>query len=115
MKPPEAPPNAFPSVDVINGTLPSTPHSAGVPLPPGPKKPVAWLSSTITNNIIFKGATIYGITGRKMFGTWERMSELLRAGLNIKPLVTHTIPFLKYEKAFELMESKGCGKVMLRV
>ena len=69
----------------------------------------------ITNNIIFKGATIYGITGRKMFGTWKRMSELLRAGLNIKPLVTHTIPFLKYEKAFELMESKECGKVMLRV
>lgn len=69
----------------------------------------------ITNHIIFKGARLYGITGRKMFTTWVMMSGLLRAGLNIKPLVTHKIPFLKYKKAFELMESKECGKVMLRV
>lgn len=69
----------------------------------------------ITNHIIFKGARLYGITGRKMFDTWVMMSGLLRAGLDIRQLVTHKIPFLKYRKAFELMESKECGKVMLIV
>lgn len=69
----------------------------------------------ITNHIIFKGARIYGITGRKMFDTWMVMAGLLRAGLDIRPLVTHKVPFLKYKKAFELMESGECGKVMLRV
>mmetsp|Transcript_21420 Transcript_21420/g.51458 ORF Transcript_21420/g.51458 Transcript_21420/m.51458 type:complete len:243 (-) Transcript_21420:117-845(-) len=46
--PPVAPPSALPSVELITSTDASTPKCSGVPLPVGPKKPVAWHSSTNT-------------------------------------------------------------------
>ena len=49
VKPPLAPPSALPSVEVMMSTRPATPQCSGVPRPVGPKKPVAWLSSTITS------------------------------------------------------------------
>src|SRR5580658_1992804 len=33
----------------------------------------------LVNNIIFKGATVLGIYGRKMYETWVQMTELLKA------------------------------------
>ena len=48
-KPPIPPPTALPSVLVTMSTRSATPCSAGVPRPPGPMKPVAWQSSTITS------------------------------------------------------------------
>ncbi len=77
-----------------------------------PKSPV---TLDITNDIIFKGARIYGITGRRMFETWDRMAQLLKDGLDIKPLVTHEFPLTDFEKAFAAMETNDCGKVMFRV
>ena len=49
MKPPLAPPRALPRVEVTISMRPATPQYSGVPRPVGPKKPVAWLSSTITS------------------------------------------------------------------
>lgn len=68
----------------------------------------------ITNQIVFRGLTVQGITGRKMFETWRQVSELLRTKtIDVQPVVTHTLPFEQFEKGFELMRNGMCGKVVL--
>jgi threonine 3-dehydrogenase len=64
-------------------------------------------------SIIFKGLVIKGIYGREMFETWYKMSSLLQAGLNIRPVLTHTLPANDFHAAFELVRGGRCGKVVL--
>jgi threonine 3-dehydrogenase len=41
----------------------------------------------LVSDVIFKGATVQGIYGRRMFETWVQMTALLKAGrLNLEPL-----------------------------
>ncbi|WFA07418.1 L-threonine 3-dehydrogenase [Bacillus sp. HSf4] len=69
----------------------------------------------MTNDIVFKGLTVQGITGRKMFETWRQTSELLNAGaIRIKPVITHHFSLEDYETGFELMRKGQCGKVVLK-
>ncbi len=65
------------------------------------------------DRVIFKGLTLKGIYGREMFETWHRMSQLLRSGLDIAPVVTHRFPAEDFEQAFETVRSGQCGKVIL--
>jgi threonine 3-dehydrogenase len=67
----------------------------------------------LPNEIIFKGIRVYGVTGRKLYGTWYRLAGLFKAGLNIKPVITHTFPMQDFAKGFELIQSGQCGKVVL--
>ncbi len=68
----------------------------------------------ITNDIVFKGATVYGISGRKIFETWHQGRALLEAGrIDLEPIITHRLPFEDFEKGMELMADKECGKVVL--
>lgn len=63
--------------------------------------------------VIFKGLTLKGIYGRKMFDTWYKMAGMLSAGLDISPILTHHFPFEDYEEGFKAMASGKCGKVVL--
>lgn len=67
----------------------------------------------LPNEIIFKGIRVYGVTGRRLFGTWYRLAGLLKAGLNIRPVITHSFPMAEFAKGFELIQSGQCGKVVL--
>ncbi|MBA4494428.1 L-threonine 3-dehydrogenase [Paenactinomyces guangxiensis] len=70
----------------------------------------------ITNDIVFKGITVHGITGRRMYETWEQTAGLLESGLvDLKPLITHRLPLEDFEEGFELMKSGNCGKVVFTV
>ncbi|HVT03072.1 MAG TPA: alcohol dehydrogenase catalytic domain-containing protein [Thermoanaerobaculia bacterium] len=40
-----------------------------------------------TGNVIFKGLTIQGIIGRRMYTTWQRMLALLQSGLDVSWVV----------------------------
>jgi threonine 3-dehydrogenase len=40
-----------------------------------------------TRNVIFKGVTLQGIIGRRMYGTWQRMLALLQSGLDVEWVV----------------------------
>jgi Threonine dehydrogenase and related Zn-dependent dehydrogenases len=40
-----------------------------------------------TRNVIFKGITMQGIIGRRMYGTWQRMLALLESGLDVDWIV----------------------------
>jgi len=67
----------------------------------------------LPNEIIFKGIRVYGVTGRRLFGTWYRLAGLFKAGLNIRPVVTHSFPLEEFAKGFELVQTGQCGKVVL--
>ncbi|MCK8817548.1 L-threonine 3-dehydrogenase [Natroniella sulfidigena] len=67
----------------------------------------------LSDAIIFKGATVYGINGRQMWDTWYKMASLLEGGLDLEPLITHRFAFEDYEEAFDLVLSGNCGKVIL--
>jgi threonine 3-dehydrogenase len=75
--------------------------------------PTGPISFDLANEIIFKGIRVHGITGRRLFSTWYRLAGLFKAGLNIKPIITHTFPMNDYAKGFELINSGQCGKVVL--
>ncbi|APT72705.1 L-threonine 3-dehydrogenase [Thermosipho sp. 1063] len=66
--------------------------------------------------VIMRGITVYGITGRRMFDTWKVADELLKnKKVDLSKIVTHVIPFDEWEKGFELMLNKKCGKVVLNL
>jgi threonine 3-dehydrogenase len=68
----------------------------------------------LVNDVIFKGATVLGIYGRKMFETWVQMTELLKhKKLNLEPLFKERLPLEKFEDAFALLEAGQAGKVLL--
>ncbi len=67
----------------------------------------------LTNEIIFKGIRVYGVTGRRLFGTWYRLAGLFKAGLNIRPVITHMFPMSEFATGFELIKTGQCGKVVL--
>ncbi len=68
----------------------------------------------IDDAIIFKGASVYGIVGRRLWETWYEARGLLRSGLiDFSPIVTHRFALDDYEKAFDLMASGECGKVVM--
>jgi threonine 3-dehydrogenase len=48
-----------------------------------------------TRNVIFKGVTMHGIIGRRMYSTWQRMLGMLRAGLDVAWVVQATYDSLR--------------------
>lgn len=74
-----------------------------------PSKPM----ETDWGAIILKALTIKGVYGREMFTTWRKMLGLLKAGLDLSPLITHQMPYQDFEAGFEAMKSGRSGKVVL--
>ena len=66
------------------------------------------------DDIIFKGLHIKGIYGREMYETWYKMTQMLQSGLDISGILTHELPVDDFQKAFDIMESGQCGKVVLK-
>ncbi len=70
----------------------------------------------LSDDVIMRGVTLHGITGRRMFQTWYQMGGILKSQhMNLKPLVTHRFPLDEYEKALEVVRSRQCGKVVFDV
>ena len=65
------------------------------------------------DDVIFKGLQIKGIYGREMFETWYKMTQMLRSGLDISPVITHRFPVHEFQDGFAVMASGQCGKVIL--
>lgn len=76
--------------------------------------PVKPVTLDITNDVVFKGVEVQGITGRKMFETWQQVSRLLQSNqVDVTPIITHHLPLEDFEKGFALMNEGKCGKVVL--
>ena len=74
-----------------------------------PSKPM----ETDWGSIILKALTIKGVYGREMFTTWRKMLGLLKAGLDLTPLITHQYAYDQFREGFEVMKAGKSGKVVL--
>jgi len=67
-------------------------------------------------DVIFKGLTLYGVTGRKMYSTWNAMQRFLRTGqLDPRPVVTHRFPLEGIADAIRVIKEGAAGKVILEI
>ncbi len=74
------------------------------------------ISFDLSNHVIFKGATVLGVNGRRMFETWYQMEELLLSGrLELDEIVTHQIPFADFAKGFGYMQSGEGIKIVMNI
>ncbi len=66
--------------------------------------------------IVFKAATVYGISGRRMFQTWYQVKGLLSDSdfrRKIASIITHRMPIKDIAKGMEAIHNKQAGKVIL--
>jgi threonine 3-dehydrogenase len=78
-----------------------------------PAKPV---ELDLANALIFKGATVHGINGRKMYETWFQAEALMReSGMDLSPVITHRLPLAQFDEAMKLLESGEASKILLTV
>ncbi|RLE16263.1 MAG: L-threonine 3-dehydrogenase [Actinobacteria bacterium] len=74
---------------------------------PPKQAPIDW------SDIVFKGLTLQGIYGRRMFETWYKMLAMLQTGLDVSKVITHHFPADEYGDALDVMRSGNSGKVIL--
>jgi len=80
--------------------------------------PTGTMPVDFAKDVIFKGITIKGIIGRRVFQTWEQMEKILKSGLAKKFLktgfITHQFPLERYEEAFDVIRKGDAFKVLLK-
>jgi threonine 3-dehydrogenase len=68
----------------------------------------------LVQDVIFKGATVQGIYGRRMYETWVQMTALLKAGrVNLEPLFGERIELENFEAAFARLQNGLAGKILM--
>jgi threonine 3-dehydrogenase len=74
-------------------------------------KPIAL---NFSEDIIFKGLTIQGINGRRMYQTWYQMTALLKSGkLDLHPVITDRMSMTDFSKGMERLTSGEASKILL--
>ena len=74
-------------------------------------KPV---SLNFSEDIIFKGITIQGINGRRMYQTWYQMQALLKAGkLDLHPVITDRLSMKDFSRGMERLRTGEASKILL--
>ncbi len=76
-----------------------------------PSQPV---TLDLAEDIIFKGATVQGINGRRMWQTWYQAQALLRSKkVDLTPLISHNLPLAEIEQGMELLRAGEAAKIIL--
>ena len=76
-------------------------------IPASDVSPIRW------NDIVFKGLTLQGIYGRRMFETWYKMLAMLQTGLDVAPVITHHFSAADFREAFAVARAGEAGKVVI--
>ena len=72
------------------------------------------ISLNFSEDIIFKGITIQGINGRRMYQTWYQMTALLKSGkLNLHPVITDRIAMKDFSKGMARLKTGEASKILL--
>jgi len=72
------------------------------------------ISLNFSEDIIFKGITVQGINGRRMYQTWYQMTALLKAGkLDLHPVITDRISMKDFGKAMERLKTGEASKILV--
>jgi threonine 3-dehydrogenase len=74
-------------------------------------KPIA---VNFSEDIIFKGITVQGINGRRMYQTWYQMTALLKAGkLDLHPVITDKLAMKDFNQGMERLKTGEASKILL--
>jgi len=72
------------------------------------------ISLNFSEDIIFKGITVQGINGRRMYQTWYQMTALLKAGkLDLHPVITDRISMRDFSKGMERLKTGEASKILV--
>jgi len=88
---------------------------------PGGKMSLLGISSSsieidISTDVVFKGITIYGVVGRRLFETWDQVTQLIhKKAIQFDKIVTHFYRFDQLNEAMATMSSGNSGKVVILV
>lgn len=78
-----------------------------------PAKP---MEVDFASEVIFKGITVYGVIGRRMYDTWIQMTQFLRSGqFDPTPVITHRFPLEQHAEAIAAIKSGDAGKVVFEI
>jgi threonine 3-dehydrogenase len=78
--------------------------------------PARPMEVNFANEVIFKGLTIYGVVGRRMYDTWIQMTRFLRSGeFDPTPVITHRFPLDEFDAAIAAIKSGHAGKVVFEI
>jgi threonine 3-dehydrogenase len=78
-----------------------------------PAKP---MEIDLATQVIFKGITIYGVVGRRMYDTWILMTRFLRSGhFDPTPVITHRFPLEAVDEAMRVIQEGEAGKVVFEI
>ncbi len=78
--------------------------------------PTGEVPMNLATEIIFKGITLYGVIGRKMYETWHQMRRYLTAGLvDPRPVITHQFPLARIDDALAVIRAGDAGKIILEI
>ena len=70
----------------------------------------------LVNNVIYKEANVYGVTGRIMWDTWWAAQSMILSGkMDLNPVITHRFELKDYDKALQLAESAKTGKIIFTI
>jgi threonine 3-dehydrogenase len=70
----------------------------------------------LATEVIFKGLTIYGVVGRRMYETWHQMTRFLKSGeFDPTPVITHRFPLTEADAAIAAIKSGEAGKVIFEI
>lgn len=68
----------------------------------------------LSKDVIYKGISIYGVTGRRIYDTWYQVKDLIESGkLHLDKIITHKFSMKDINLAAEIMGSGECGKIVL--
>ncbi len=101
--------------------VPSAVHQAFALARPGGRVnmlgiPSKTIDIDFASEIIFKGLTIYGVVGRRMYDTWHQMSRFISSGnFDPTPVITHRLPLEAVDEAMALIKSGDAGKIIFQI
>lgn len=68
----------------------------------------------LSRDVIYKGISIYGVTGRRIYDTWYQVKDLIDHNrLHLEKIITHQMPLRQINEAAKIMGSGECGKIVL--
>ncbi len=79
-------------------------------LAPGP------FTFDLNRHIVFKGAIVRGIVGRRLWDTWYQTRGLLESGaVDLSKIVTHEFALEEFDDAYHIFMSGESGKIMFHL
>jgi threonine 3-dehydrogenase len=78
--------------------------------------PAKSMEFDFATELVFKGVTVYGVTGRRMYETWHLMSRFLKSGkFDPTPVITHRFPLERFDEAIAAIKTGAAGKVIFEI